>query len=163
MYFSSVFSQSARPFKVWQCHLCSKQLRSAGTLDAAGLPDTSSCVFKAASQALQSAHVCCRRRADCFWTIEEDDGKRFIEITIAKGRQEVWKHVLESEDSASAKAAVTDYVFLDVAEDGTAIGRVTLGLFGGAAPKTVENFRALATGEKARWTLWMRRLPTTQT
>jgi peptidylprolyl isomerase len=39
-------------------------------------------------------------------------------------------------------------VFLDVAIDGKAVGRITIELFADAVPKTAENFRALCTGEK---------------
>ena len=44
--------------------------------------------------------------------------------------------------------ATTNKVFFDVTLDGEDAGRIVFNLFGGAAPKTVENFRALCTGEK---------------
>jgi peptidylprolyl isomerase len=53
-----------------------------------------------------------------------------------------------------ANATVTQLAFFDIEIDGAPAGRITFGLFGGVVPKTVENFRALCTGERgqSRWT-----------
>lgn len=48
----------------------------------------------------------------------------------------------------AADAAVTQKVFFDVSVGGQPAGRIVIGLFGDAAPKTAANFAALATGEK---------------
>lgn len=43
---------------------------------------------------------------------------------------------------------VTEKVFFDVTVSGHEVGRIVIGLFGDVAPSTVNNFVALATGEK---------------
>ncbi|KAK7053439.1 Peptidyl-prolyl cis-trans isomerase B [Paramarasmius palmivorus] len=43
---------------------------------------------------------------------------------------------------------ITNKIYFDIKQGDKELGRITLGLFGGTVPKTVENFRALATGKR---------------
>jgi hypothetical protein len=45
-------------------------------------------------------------------------------------------------------AEITDTVYFDVTAGGNPLGRIEMGLYGGVVPKTVDNFKALCTGEK---------------
>jgi cyclophilin family peptidyl-prolyl cis-trans isomerase len=53
-----------------------------------------------------------------------------------------------ADDAKTKGPLVTSLVYFDVEIGGEAAGRIIMGLYGKRTPKTAENFRALATGEK---------------
>eukprot|EP00617_Octactis_speculum_P002220 CAMPEP_0185773742 /NCGR_PEP_ID=MMETSP1174-20130828/74916_1 /TAXON_ID=35687 /ORGANISM="Dictyocha speculum, Strain CCMP1381" /LENGTH=396 /DNA_ID=CAMNT_0028460557 /DNA_START=93 /DNA_END=1283 /DNA_ORIENTATION=- len=89
------------------------------------------------------------RSSSSFWIIEEnEDGRKVMAVDIEKASEmDNWELFLKTEGDPSF-AEVTNSIFLDISVDGANSDRVVIGLFGKAAPRTVENFRCLCTGEK---------------
>jgi len=85
------------------------------------------------------------------YTIEDSGKGRFVELSVEKDGPAgpygavPWQACFEARE---VEAAVTARVFFDVKIGDADPRRVTMGLYGDVAPRTVENFRALCTGEK---------------
>lgn len=79
--------------------------------------------------------------SSCFSTLQLSKASSLI-----KHRRMVC--VNSTANDVELQAKVTTKCFFDVEIGGETVGRIVMGLFGDDVPKTVENFRALCTGEK---------------
>lgn len=85
-----------------------------------------------------------------FWAFEDTRLGRSVLITLLKKEMghESWPSPLETAEARLADPAVTHRTFMEIAVGGKPVGKVTFALYGNSLPRTVENFRALCTGEK---------------
>ncbi|CAE8611844.1 unnamed protein product [Polarella glacialis] len=90
---------------------------------------------------------------DSEWVIDNEAGQRCLIVTLIK--RDVWidyDYLLKSH--ACADVEITHKCFLKISVDGESgsqsIGRLVVGLYGRTVPRTVENFRALCTGERGQ-------------
>jgi peptidyl-prolyl cis-trans isomerase B (cyclophilin B) len=78
-------------------------------------------------------------------TGSEPTRRQAITVTTV-GLMALFEHSIPSK--ALADPEITQKIFFDMSYDGQPVGRIVFGLYGNEVPRTVNNFVALATGEK---------------
>jgi len=87
-----------------------------------------------------------------FWTIEEDEDEdseiKWLCVDLEKDTKGGnWKSGLLVGECDPFRATVTDTAWLELALNGTSLGRLEVGLLGLAAPRTALNFKELCKGD----------------
>ena len=69
-------------------------------------------------------------------------------INLKFGQQPLKQNSTTPIKSSTANTGFTKYVYFDIEQQGSEMGRIVVGLYGNIVPKTTQNFLELSTGSK---------------